>query len=224
MPLSQLTDRQRQTYKFIKTFIQKNGYGPKLVEIAAELGIRSRGTVHRYLGVLVTKGLVEVLANKSRGIRLCCQNASALDISGGISGLPDDSHGLSIMSLPAVLPLAGVIAAGKPIEAIPGMDQIDLSEFFVSENRFVLRVQGDSMIEAGILDGDMVVIEQCQLASNGTIVVALIDQQEATLKRIKNNPDGSISLIPENASMKSLRYPASRVSIQGRVVGQFRAY
>lgn len=210
MSLNQLTDRQRQTYKFIKAFIQENGYGPKLVEIATELGIRSRGTTHRYLNVLVAQGLVEVVANKSRGIRLCRQDHAG--------------PGPDIPALPSVLPLAGVIAAGKPIEAIPGTDHIDLSEFFVSDNRFVLRVQGDSMIEAGILDGDMVVIERCQAASNGTIVVALIDQQEATLKRIKNNHDGSISLIAENASMKPLRYAANRVSIQGRVVGQFRAY
>jgi repressor LexA len=208
MPLNQLTDRQRQTYQFIKTFIQQHGYGPKLVEIAAELGIRSRGTTHRYLNALVGLGLVEVLANKSRGIRLSNH---------------DESSRQQLATAP-VLPLAGVIAAGKPIEAIPGTDHIDLSEFFVSENRFVLRVQGDSMIEAGILDGDMVVVEQCQVASNGTIVVALIDQQEATLKRIKNNFDGSISLIPENSSMQPLRYSANRVSIQGRVVGQFRAY
>lgn len=212
MPLNQLTDRQRQTYQFIKTFIQQHGYGPKLVEIAAELGIRSRGTTHRYLNALVGLGLVEVLANKSRGIRLSNHDER---------GPADGSRRLATAP---VLPLAGVIAAGKPIEAIPGTDHIDLSEFFVSENRFVLRVQGDSMIEAGILDGDMVVVEQCQVASNGTIVVALIDQQEATLKRIKNNFDGSISLIPENNSMQPLRYSANRVSIQGRVVGQFRAY
>jgi repressor LexA len=215
MPLSQLTDRQRQTYQFIKAYIRKNGYGPKLVEIAAELGIRSRGTTHRYLNALVAMGLVEVLANKSRGIRLCHSNTSST---------ASKKSTKSAQSTRPVLPVAGMIAAGKPIEAIPGTDHIDLSEFFISDNRFVLRVQGDSMIEAGILDGDMVVVEQCQAASNGTIVVALIDQEEATLKRIKNNNDGSVSLLPENTSMKPLRYPASRVSIQGRIVGQFRSY
>ena len=208
MPLNQLTDRQRQTYEFIKSYIQEVGYGPKLVEIATALGIRSRGTVHRYLTALVNEGLVEVLANKSRGIQLSRHSEN--------SRLPG--------ALPPILPMAGTIAAGKPIEAIPDIDHIDLSEFFVSDNRFVLRVQGDSMVEAGILDGDMVVVEQCQIARDGLIVVALIDHQEATLKRIKNNQDGSISLIPENTKMKPIRYPAGRVSIQGRVVGQFRAY
>jgi len=223
MSLNQLTDRQRQTYEFIKSYIREYGYGPKLVEIATALGIRSRGTVHRYLTALVNQGLVEVLANKSRGIRLRRAGTTnpviqeiGNDYNFGQSGLPG--------SLSATLPLVGTIAAGKPIEAIPDMDHIDLSEFFVSDNRFVLRVQGDSMIEAGILDGDMVVVERCQTARDGLIVVALIDSQEATLKRIKNNLDGSISLMPENINMQPMRYPAERVSIQGRVVGQFRAY
>lgn len=213
MTSNHLTDRQRETYEFIRSYILEHGYGPKLVEIAAELGIRSRGTVHRYLNSLVTQGLVEVTANKSRGIRLKTNSGS----DQAVTANHESRH-------TSLLPLAGVIAAGKPIEAIPDTDHIDLSEFFISDNRFVLRVQGDSMIEAGILDGDMVVIEQCQVAANNTIVVALIDQQEATLKRIKNNNDKSITLIPENASMKPVRYPADRVSIQGRVVGQFRAY
>ena len=223
MPLNQLTDRQRQTYEFIKSYIREYGYGPKLVEIAAALGIRSRGTVHRYLTVLVNQDLVEVLANKSRGIRLSRSGIRGsgiheivTDSNSGLPGLPGNPS--------SILPMAGTIAAGRPIEAIPDVDHIDLSEFFVSDNRFVLRVQGDSMIEAGILDGDMVVVEQCQTASDGVIVVALIDRQEATLKRIKNNHDGSISLVPENIKMKPMRYAAERVSIQGRVVGQFRAY
>jgi len=217
MSLSQLTDRQRQTYQFIKSYIRKNGYGPKIVEIAAELGIRSRGTAHRYLNALVSSGLVEIQANKARGVRLSHQPDCTISPETDQAQQNSSTHA-------SVLPLAGIIAAGKPIEAIPGTDHIDLSDFFINENRFVLRVQGDSMMDAGILDGDMVVVEQCQMATDGTIVVALIDQLEATLKRIKHNPDGSISLIAENASMQSLRYPASRVSIQGRVVGQFRAY
>ncbi len=221
MPLNQLTDRQRQTYEFIKSHIREYGYGPKLVEIATALGIRSRGTVHRYLTALVNQGLVEVLANKSRGIRL--SRPGLVDPVPPEFNTESGQHGLT-GSLSAILPLAGTIAAGKPIEAIPDLDHIDLSEFFVSDNRFVLRVQGDSMIEAGILDGDMVVVEKCQTARDGLIVVALIDSQEATLKRIKNNLDGSISLIPANINMQPMRYPAERVSIQGQVVGQFRAY
>ena len=122
------------------------------------------------------------------------------------------------------LPLLGRIAAGYPIEAIPGEDHIDLSEFFMGPNRFVLRVQGDSMIEAGILDGDMVVVKSGQSARDDDIIVALIDGNEATLKYYRNNGDGSVSLIPANSTMTTMRYSAKRVTIQGVVVGQMRSY
>jgi repressor LexA len=125
---------------------------------------------------------------------------------------------------PLTLPLLGRIAAGRPIEAIPGEDEIDLSEFFVNRDRFVLRVQGDSMIEDGILDGDMVIVEKRETAENGEIVVALIDGIEATLKRLQKNRDGSVTLRPANSQMPPMRYPAARVRIQGIVVGQFRSY
>ena len=122
------------------------------------------------------------------------------------------------------LPVAGNIAAGLPMEAIEDQETINLNAFFVRPGRFVLRVQGDSMIEDGIFDGDMVIMEACQTARDNEIVIALIDQDEATLKRIKNNQDGSVTLIPANSSMQPFRYSAERVSIQGRIVGQFRAY
>ena len=91
-------------------------------------------------------------------------------------------------------------------------------------NRFVLRVQGDSMIEAGILDGDMVVVKSGQSARDDDIIVALIDGNEATLKYYRNNGDGSVSLIPANSTMTTMRYSAKRVTIQGVVVGQMRSY
>jgi repressor LexA len=91
-------------------------------------------------------------------------------------------------------------------------------------NRFLLKVQGDSMIEAGILDGDMVVVERCQQAADGDIVVALIDDEEATLKRLQNNHDGSVTLHPANSALTPLRYAAARIRIQGRLVGQLRSY
>jgi repressor LexA len=115
-------------------------------------------------------------------------------------------------------------AAGLPIEAIPDETEIDLSEFFMGPNRFVLRVAGESMIEAGILDGDMVIVESRSSARVGDIVVALIDREEATLKYFQRNPDGSITLRPANRTMAPLRYAAERVAIQGVVVGQMRAY
>ncbi len=201
-----LTDRQRQTFNFIRSFIDENGYPPKLKEIGDHLGISSRGTVHRYIKALEDEHLIQIESGRSRGIAILENEAE--------SSVGDENS----------LPLAGTIAAGMPIEAIENQETINLNDFFVRPGRFVLRVQGDSMIDDGIFDGDMVIMESCQTARDNEIVVALIDQEEATLKRIKNNQDGSISLIPANQTMQPFRYSAERVSIQGRIVGQFRAY
>lgn len=204
-----LTDRQRQTLNFIRSYIDEYGYPPKLKEIGDHLGITSRGTVHRYIRALEEENLIRVSTGRSRGIELVKNEPASEKMT---SGIEND------------LPVAGTIAAGLPIEAIEDQETINLNEFFVRPGRFVLRVQGDSMIEDGIFDGDMVIMESCQTARDNEIVIALIDQDEATLKRIKNNQDGSITLMPANSSMQPFRYSAERVSVQGRIVGQFRAY
>lgn len=198
-----LTDRQQKTYEFLCAYAARHGRSPKLREIADHLGIQSRGTVHRYLSALVEARLISVAADRARGIEL-------LDAGGEFK--------------PFTLPLVGRITAGLPIEAIPDHDEIDLSEFFIRPNRFVLKVTGESMIEAGILDGDMVVVEKSSTARDGEIVVALIDNDEATLKYFRRNADHSITLEPANREFKPMRYPADRLQIQGIVVGQFRAY
>ena len=196
------TDRGRQVYEFICAYLTRHGFPPKLREIGEHLGIASRGTVHRYLRDLESEGLLEIEPDQSRGIRL----------AGTATG--------PVLSLP----LLGRIAAGRPIEAIEGQDEIDLSEFFIAPNRFVLRVSGDSMIEDGILDGDAVVVEKRDSAENGQIVVALIDGLEATLKRLQKNRDGSVTLKPANSRLAPMRYAGARVRVQGVVVGQFRSY
>ena len=195
-----LTDRQSQVYDFIRAYVRRHGAPPKLREIASHLGIASRGSVHRYLQAIADAGLITIEPARARGIRL-------REVASG-----------------RTLPLLGRIAAGQPIEAIPGHDTIDLSEFFMGPDRFVLRVQGDSMIEAGIRPDDMVIVQSCDTARDGEIVVALIDGMEATLKRLQRNRDGSITLQPANAALAPLRYSAARVRIQGVVVGQFRSY
>lgn len=196
------TDRNREVYDFVRAYTARHGYAPKLREIGQALGIRSRGVVHRHLRALEAEGLVAIKPDVARGLRLKGRT--------GTSSF--------------TLPLLGRIAAGQPIEAIPGEDEIDLSEFFMNANRFVLKVQGDSMIEDGILDGDMVIVEKREHADNGEIVVALVDGLEATLKRLQKNRDGSVTLRPANRAMAPIRLSAARVRIQGIVVGQFRAY
>lgn len=212
-----LTDRERDTLRFIESYFLHHGYAPRLNEIADHLGIKSRGVVHRYLKVLEQGGFLQIVPNRARGIRLADKPRRSETGSEAIGEIAEDAN-------QGQLPLLGRIAAGLPIEAIPDQNTINLAEFFIAPGRFVLRVQGESMIEAGILDGDMVVVQSCNTATDGDIVVALIDQDEATLKRIFQHADRSITLKPENRDMVPMRYPAARITIQGRVVGQFRAY
>jgi len=202
-----LSPRLQDTYRFIRDYIAQHGHAPLLSEIALGIGIRSKGVIHRYLQTLVSEGLLTLQANKHRGIRLTRKQ------------LPGEKARQAYC-----LPLLGRIAAGQPIEAIPNHDEIDLAEFFIAPNRFILKVQGDSMINKGILDGDMVIIEKAERADDDAIVVALIDNEEATLKTLRNNRDGSVTLIPANPDMTPMIYPTHRVAIQGIVVGQLRSY
>lgn len=198
---SVLSPRQQQAYRFIRQYTLRRGHAPLLSEIAAGLGIRSKGVVHRHLRALAGQGLIELIPGRHRGIRLTDTVPPGLR-----------------------LPLLGRIAAGRPIEAIPDLDEINLADFFTGPDRFVLRVEGDSMIEAGILSGDMVIVEKRDWAKDDEIVVALIDNEQATLKRLRHNHDGSVILIPANGGMPPVIYNAERVHIQGVVVGQMRSY
>jgi len=198
-----LTDKQQLTLDFIQRYIAIHTVAPKLQEIAEGIGISSRGVAHRYVQALIDSGFITMHSGKHRGIRL---------------------RRPSTHNIESVLPLLGKIAAGKPIEAIPGEDQIDLRDFF-GHNNFAVRVQGDSMIEAGIMDGDTVIIEFRETANDGDIVVALIDESETTLKRFKRSNKGRyIKLIPANKDMEEMVYEASRIRIQGVLIGQLRKY
>lgn len=195
-----LTDSQRKTLQFIRHYVASHGYAPKLQEIAEGIGISSRGVAHRYVQALIDGGYIEASSGRHRGIRL----------------LDDETE--------TRLPLLGKIAAGLPIEAIEGQDEINLADFFMGPGRFALKVQGDSMIEAGILDGDIAIIRQQNQAHNGDIVVALIDNLDATLKTFKRLANGQIQLIPANAQLSTMLYDPRRVQIQGILVGSMRRY
>lgn len=196
-----LTPLEHRILDFIRAFIVRHGYGPTLTEIGAAAGIGSKGTVHRYVQSLKDKGRLAHAERGWRGIRL--------------------ADGLSAQS--GILPLVGRIAAGRPIEAIPGHDTLNLNEF-LGEDRYALEVRGESMIGIGILDGDLVIIKQQDTADNGDIVVALIDEEEATLKRYQSLGDGRIQLSAENPEIRPLIYAARRIRIQGVLVGQLRRY
>ena len=195
----QLTGKQQASLAFIRRYQLQHGRTPTLQALAEGIGIRSRGVAHRYVQALKAAGFLDA---GQRGIRLL---------------RPSASQGLR-------LPLLGKIAAGKPIEAIAGEDEVDLSDLF-QPNNFAVRVQGDSMIEAGIMDGDTVIIRFCETAKDGDIVVALIDESETTLKRFQRSKKGRyVKLIPANKNMKPMVYEAERVRIQGVLVGQIRKY
>ncbi|MBL1260056.1 MAG: transcriptional repressor LexA [Thiotrichaceae bacterium] len=198
-----LTELEQRIMDAIRFHISEQGCSPTLVEIGEAVGVTSKGTLHRYVQGLIEKG--QLVRNHAgwRGLQLVDDAAEEESLS---------------------LPLLGEIAAGLPIEAIPGHDRVNLADFFMGPDRFILKVVGDSMIDVGILDGDMVVIRHAQQAYSGDIVVALIDGNEATLKRLKHTNDGRVKLLPENSTMEPFTYAAHRVRIQGVLVGQMRSY
>jgi len=207
--MSALTRKQQAILDFLLDNQSQFPRPPSLNELCQALGLKSRGSLHLTLSGLIEAGFVEAMGHKHRGVRLT-EKALALRES--------DQH------LPHALPLVGSIAAGKPIEAIEHTEWMAVpAQIRTEQPCYLLKVKGDSMIEAGILDGDWVVIEQRSHAQNGDIVVALIDNQEATLKFIEQTPE-EVLLIPANSSLEAMRFHLSQVSIQGVLVGQMRSY
>ena len=248
-----LTQFESRLLEAVAIHIGRAGHAPTIAEIAEQLGVQSRGSVHRYLQSLISKGYLHKDGRGWRNIRLVESGGSLAGSSPDQlqqNGLPETSKAetskaknirigghvssqvkqLTELNEHEVkerfpkIPLLGKIAAGMPIEAISDEEHLDLAGFFIGPDRFALRVTGNSMIEAGILDGDTVIVRKQSTALSGDIVVALIDLQEATLKRLGRYSDESIELIPENCEMATLIYSGARVSIQGVVVGQMRTY
>jgi len=197
-----MTPSQQRTLEFIQAYILRNGHAPTYPEIAEGIGIQSQGTAHRYVKALIDEGCLLNEEGAHRGLRLL-----------------QDEAGRGM-----IIPLLGKIAAGQPIEAIAGDDVININQMFGGDNRYALKVEGDSMIELGILDGDTVVIESCNSASKDSVVVALIDNYEVTLKIYRPLSHGRIKLIPANSNLQPMVYAAERVQIQGVLVGTLRTY
>jgi repressor LexA len=196
--------KQRQIVDFIETFIRTHGYSPTLQEIADAIGVKSLATVHEHLATLTKKGVIRKVNGEVRGIELA--ERSVAHVLEGIE-----------------VPLFGYIAAGSPIEAIENpSDTITIpGDMMGKKQTYVLQVRGKSMIEACIDDGDYVVVERTQTANNGDIVVALLENQFATLKRYFKEKD-HIRLEPANSTMSPIR--AKEVAVQGKVVGIIRRY
>ncbi len=200
-----LTRRQQQIYDYLREHLEEFAHPPTLDELCDALGLKSRGSLHKQIQALIENGLVEPMNNLRRGIRLVDEE-------------PGDAADSD------ALPLYGYIAAGSPIEAIRNPEHIDVPAQLRTPNPcYVLEVRGDSMIDEGILDGDWVVIEHRERASNGEIVVALVDGEEATLKRLEQR-GGEVILHPANSSLSAMHFRAEQVQIQGVLVGQMRRY
>ncbi|MDO8498312.1 MAG: transcriptional repressor LexA [bacterium] len=204
MPIT-LYRRQKQILDFIKQYIEKYGYSPTLGEIAESIGVSSLATVHEHLQALVQKGVIKKFEGAVRGIELLDHK-----VSEALKGIE--------------LPVLGFIAAGQPIMAYTDPDAtINVPTHMISGKKrsYVLQVKGDSMIEDGILDGDFVIIEEQVTANDGDIVVALLDNGLATLKRFFREPN-RIRLEPANAAMDPIY--ATDIKIQGKCVGVIRRF
>ncbi len=196
-----LTRKQQEILDLLRDAGGRFARPPTLDELCGVLGLSSRGSLHKHVQALVAAGLVEPMHGKHRGIRLVADY--------------EETPGL---------PYLGRIAAGRPIEAVPQAERMEVPASLRTERPcYVLQVAGDSMIEAGILDGDFVVIEARSHAGNGDVVVALVRGEEVTLKRIEQRL-GTVILHPENRSMVPIELLPEEVEIQGVLVGQMRTY
>ena len=200
-----LTRRQKQILDFIQGYIAGNGYAPSFEEIAEHFTFRSLATVHEHLTNLERKGYIHRAHNESRAIELVPQPGQA----GAVE-----------------LPLLGQVAAGEPIEAVVGPETIAVPTDLVPPRGscYVLRVRGDSMIDEHIESGDFLVVHSREAATNGEMVIALVDGTSATVKRYYREPGGWIRLQPANETMRPIRVHEDNILIQGIVVGVMRKY
>lgn len=203
--MSKLTRRQQEILQTIRSLFELNGYAPTLDQIGNQAGINTRSTVHQHVQSLISLGYLEEASEGKR----------AYSIPAHWTAEPEPIH--------SSLQLLGKIAAGKPIEALD-KNEISPNELFLGPNRYALKVQGESMRDIGVMDGDYVVIQHAETATNNDIVVAYVEGDGATLKRIFYLADGRVELHPENSNMQPMVYPASSVQVQGKMVGLFRSY
>lgn len=196
-----VTKRQKEILDYLKTYLAKYGYSPTFDEIATAFGFSSKGTVYKHIKALERKGLIKHEWNRTRAIEI----------------EPEEREY-------STLPVLGLVAAGKPVEAIESAEEVTVpSEFLRAGRHYVLRVVGNSMIEEQIADGDFVVVQERAEAHNGETVVALVDEGEATIKKLfKRN--GQVELRPANEQLDAIVLDAGRVRIQGIVVGVLRKY
>jgi repressor LexA len=238
--LHMLTKKQHQLLTFVHEHLNQHGVSPSFDEMKEALDLKSKSGIHRLITALEERGFIRRLAHRARAIEILRLPEDVEKRSHGngrfvpsviegrfaggavprtVSSDPQDSRET------LQIPLFGRIAAGTPIEALRDYSRyVDVHSAILGRGEhYALEVDGDSMIEAGILDGDTVIIEQTDSAENGSIVVALVDDEEATLKRLRRK-SGAIALEPANKNYETRIFPPERIKIQGRLVGLIRRY
>src|SRR6187549_661050 len=199
-----LTRRQKEILDFVAQHISKKGYAPTIEEIGENFGLSSLATVHKHLTNLQEKGLVKRAWNRSRALELVPSQVTVRAVE---------------------VPLLGRVAAGTPIEAIESTETIFVPEDMLGRGRtYVLQVKGESMIEEQIRDGDYVIVEDRQTARDGEMVIALLDGENVTLKKLYRESGGRVRLQPANSQMDPIYVDAERMRIQGVVIGVLRKY
>jgi len=200
--MDNLTPRQQQVYNFIRAYFEERDTAPTYDEIRRGLGLRSVSTVAKHLSQLERKGfLTSPGGSNKRALKLTAWAGRAV-----------------------TLPLLGLVAAGAPLEALEVPEEIEVPEGLLAGGEcFALRVRGDSMIDDGIKDGDIILVKRQPTAENGQTVVAIIDGDEATVKRFHRRGN-TIELRPANETMKPLKYAAGRVQVRGVLIGLLRSY
>ncbi len=199
-----LTRRQKEMLDFLDHYIEENGYAPTIEETAAHFGLSSLATVHKHLTNLQNKGLIKREGNRSRALELVPTSVKVSAIE---------------------LPLLGRVAAGSPIEAVTSTETIVVPEDMIGRHEtYVLQVKGDSMIDEQIRDGDYVIVEKRRPTREGEMVIALLDGENVTLKKMYREGGGRIRLQPANAQMQPLIVDQDRLTVQGVVIGVLRRY
>lgn len=215
--LAGLPPRQRDVINHIINLTEENGYPPTLAELAAALGLKNRMTVHQHVAALKKKGLVHWEPGLNRSLKVVGEAQDFLQ-KGRSTGAVIDMESRR----PSGLPLAGTIAAGQPIDALQSDEYLEIDQKYTDDGCYALKVKGDSMIEDGIYDGDYVIIKPNPSPRNGEVVVALLEDGSATLKRFFKEKTG-YRLQPANSEMQPIYVEsASDLQIQGSVVALFR--
>ena len=218
-----LTAKQRELLNFLKNYQAEFDHAPSFDEMKDAIGLKSKSGIHRLVSALEERGHIRRLANRARAIEI-------IDTMPTLSK-PQAAKGDNVIqgqfgqSSSLALPLLGQIAAGTPIEALSDHSRfLDVPASMIgSGEHFALEIVGDSMVEAGIHDGDTVVIKKTDIANHGDIVVALIDEHEATLKTLRKE-DGRIGLEPANRHYQTRYFSSNAVRIQGKLAGLIRNY